>query len=199
MPLILSRLRRAAFLTTAGAALSCASASTETPPQNTGRLVFLVQPGAATAGSAFSLPIQVAIQDNAGTTLTNATNSVTLAISAGSGASGALLSGTLTRAAVGGVATFNNIAVDKAGTGYTLAATSTGLSSVTSSAFNVTTGGGGGTLLFQEDFEDGNLASRGWYDNTTVVLSTTEKIAGSNSHQNFEANIFSKPRFILFL
>jgi uncharacterized protein YjdB len=39
----------------------------------------------------------------------------------------------------------------------------------------------GGTLLFQENFEDANLASRGWYDNTGVVLSTTEHIAGSNS------------------
>jgi hypothetical protein len=40
---------------------------------------------------------------------------------------------------------------------------------------------GGGTLLFQENFEDANLGSRGWYDNTNVVLSTTEHITGSNS------------------
>jgi uncharacterized protein YjdB len=39
----------------------------------------------------------------------------------------------------------------------------------------------GGTLLFQENFEDANIASRGWYDNTSVLLSTTEHIAGSNS------------------
>ena len=39
----------------------------------------------------------------------------------------------------------------------------------------------GGTLLFQEDFEDANIGSRGWYDNTNVVLSTTEHIAGSNA------------------
>src|SRR5690349_1173709 len=36
-----------------------------------------------------------------------------------------------------------------------------------------------GTLLFQEDFEDGNISSRGWYDNTHVELSTTEHITGS--------------------
>jgi uncharacterized protein YjdB len=43
----------------------------------------------------------------------------------------------------------------------------------------------GGTLLFQENFEDANLASRGWYDNTSVILSTTEHIAGSNSSAQY--------------
>lgn len=36
-----------------------------------------------------------------------------------------------------------------------------------------------GTLLFAEGFEDANLASRGWYDNTGSVLSSVEHIAGS--------------------
>src|SRR5206468_2952607 len=56
---------------------------------------------------------------------------------------GAVLSGTLTRAAVNGVATFDDLKLDKAGTGYTLVATSGSLPSATSSAFNTT---GGGTL-----------------------------------------------------
>ncbi len=43
----------------------------------------------------------------------------------------------------------------------------------------------GGTLLFQENFDDANLASRGWYDNTTVLLNTTEHIAGSNSSAEY--------------
>jgi len=43
----------------------------------------------------------------------------------------------------------------------------------------------GGTLLFQENFEDANLASRGWYDNTNVQLSATEHIAGSNSSAQY--------------
>jgi hypothetical protein len=42
-----------------------------------------------------------------------------------------------------------------------------------------------GTLLFAEDFEDTNLASRGWYDNTTVLLSTTEHVPGSNSSAQY--------------
>jgi uncharacterized protein YjdB len=43
----------------------------------------------------------------------------------------------------------------------------------------------GGTILFQENFEDANLASRGWYDNTGVVLSTTEHITGSISSAQY--------------
>jgi hypothetical protein len=40
-------------------------------------------------------------------------------------------------------------------------------------------------LLFQENFEDANLGSRGWYDNTSVLLSTTEHITGSNSSAQY--------------
>lgn len=36
-----------------------------------------------------------------------------------------------------------------------------------------------GATLFQEDFEDTNFASRGWYDSTGGALSTTEHISGS--------------------
>ena len=43
----------------------------------------------------------------------------------------------------------------------------------------------GGTVLFQENFEDANIASRGWYDNTNTVLSTTEHISGSNSSAQY--------------
>jgi hypothetical protein len=43
----------------------------------------------------------------------------------------------------------------------------------------------GGTLLFEENFEDTNLAARGWYDNTSTLLSTTEHIAGSNSSAQY--------------
>ena len=41
--------------------------------------------------------------------------------------------------------------------------------------------GFGQTILFTENFENSNLASRGWYDNTTVSLSTVEHIPGSTA------------------
>lgn len=43
----------------------------------------------------------------------------------------------------------------------------------------------GGTVLFQENFEDANLASRGWYDNTSVLLSTAEHMTGSASSAQY--------------
>jgi hypothetical protein len=36
-----------------------------------------------------------------------------------------------------------------------------------------------GTILFQETFEDGNFAARGWYDNANPVLTTAEHVSGS--------------------
>lgn len=43
---------------------------------------------------------------------------------------------------------------------------------------------GAGTL-FEEGFEDGNLAARGWYDNTTVAITTAEHLPGSLSSVEF--------------
>jgi uncharacterized protein YjdB len=43
----------------------------------------------------------------------------------------------------------------------------------------------GGTLLFQEDFENSSMAARGWYDNTSVLINTTEHIAGSTGSAQY--------------
>ena len=53
------------------------------------------------------------------------------------GTDGAILSGTTTVTASGGVATFSNLAVDLAGTGYTLHATSGPLTVDTSASFDI--------------------------------------------------------------
>src|SRR6266571_3921030 len=83
--------------------------------------------------------VQVEIRDQFNNRVTNATNGVTLAI--GTNPSGATLTGgTPAVAAVNGVATFGGLSIDKAGTGYTLVASSTGLSSQTSGALNITAG-----------------------------------------------------------
>ena len=39
--------------------------------------------------------------------------------------------------------------------------------------------------FFEETFEDGNLAARGWYDNTALVLSSAEHIQGSGHSAEF--------------
>src|SRR5690606_26538972 len=53
---------------------------------------------------------------------------------------GGTLSGTATASAVGGVATFANLEINRSGSGYRLGASAAGLTSATSSSFNVATG-----------------------------------------------------------
>ena len=99
-------------------------------------LAFVVQPSNTGTGSSITPAVQVEIRDQSGARVTTATNSVTLAI--GTNPAGGTLSGTTTVASVNGVATFSGLSIDRAGTGYTLAATSQGLTSAISSAFNLT-------------------------------------------------------------
>lgn len=46
---------------------------------------------------------------------------------------------------------------------------------------NPTSPHGGGVLLFEEKFDDANLAGRGWYDNNNYQISTSEHISGSSA------------------
>jgi hypothetical protein len=69
----------------------------------------------------------------------DSTDQVTVAI--GTNPAGGTLSGTLTVTVSGGVATFGDLSINNAGTGYTLTATSGSLTGATSSAFNVSAGG----------------------------------------------------------
>src|SRR5207244_13535342 len=54
---------------------------------------------------------------------------------------GATLTGSLTKNAVSGVASFTDLSINPAANGYTLAASSTGLTAANSSAFNATSVG----------------------------------------------------------
>jgi hypothetical protein len=102
------------------------------------KLFFTTQPTSRTAGSAFG--VVVAARDSLGNTATGFTGSVTVAITAGTGKSGASLLGTTAVAAVAGIATFNGLQIDSAGTNYTLTASATSVVSAISSAFNMTAG-----------------------------------------------------------
>ena len=106
-----------------------------TPPAT--KVVFQVQPQSALAGVQFASPVKVYVSDALGDTVTDATNLITIAITPSTGTTGAILNGTTTVAAVAGVATFPNLSVDRAGTGYTLTATAAPLTPAVSSAFAV--------------------------------------------------------------
>ena len=111
------------------------------------KLAFSVQPSNVSATAPIAPAIKVTVQDAGGATVLNSTVNVTLAFVANPGS--ATLGGTLTVPAVAGVATFSNISVSAVGTGYTLKASSTGLTDITSTTFNITPIGAATTLAFQ--------------------------------------------------
>lgn len=43
-------------------------------------------------------------------------------------------------------------------------------------------------LLFQEDFENANFSSRGWFDNTGVAVTTSEHVTGSTASAEYTYN-----------
>src|SRR5439155_1682693 len=93
-----------------------------------------VQPGNTTAGAPIAPAVQVTAQDPQGNTVTSFTGDVVMTF--GTNTHGGALAGTKTVAAVAGVATFANLSVDKAGSGYTLQATAGSLTEV-SKAFAI--------------------------------------------------------------
>ncbi|HEU5219185.1 MAG TPA: carboxypeptidase regulatory-like domain-containing protein [Gemmatimonadales bacterium] len=108
---------------------------TRRPPSRVG---FLQQPGPSIAGLPLTPAIRVAIQDDLTGTVTTATNPVTISLLGNP--TGTTLAGTLTVPAVNGVATFSNLVISAAGSGYSLLAASPGLSSAISGPFTVAAG-----------------------------------------------------------
>ncbi|HEX5691160.1 MAG TPA: CARDB domain-containing protein, partial [Roseiflexaceae bacterium] len=103
-------------------------------------MTFTLQPATTTAGQ--PILVRVAAQDITGNTDATFTGTVTLAIQPGTGAAGATLGGTLSVTAVNGVADFTGqgLTITRAGTGYKLLATTSGLPPAASAAFDITPG-----------------------------------------------------------
>ncbi|HKE91927.1 MAG TPA: hypothetical protein VKB45_16455, partial [Gemmatimonadales bacterium] len=114
---------------------------------NGSTLNFTVQPTAVIQGAVITPAVQVTAKDNIGNVLTGFTGNVTVAIANGSGTAGATLGGTKTVAAVAGVATFPDLTIDQAGTGYKLVASATGFTAASSNAFTVSLTVGAATQL----------------------------------------------------
>lgn len=101
------------------------------------QLVVTTQPPAnVVAGTAFRLIVKA--EDSFGTVDTTFNGTVT--VSLGNNPGGSKLGGTVSVAAVNGVATFNNLTLNKTGTGYTLISKATGLTQGTTNPFNVIAG-----------------------------------------------------------
>lgn len=103
--------------------------------QMASRLAISAQPPAiSVAGNSFGLTVRV--NDSVGTLMTSYNGNVTVSLA--NNPTGATLGGTVTVAAVNGIATFTGLSITKAGSGYTIQASASGLSSITTSAFSIT-------------------------------------------------------------
>jgi len=100
-----------------------------------GVLAFLVQPRDVAAGSPIDPEVKVEALDSLGNVLTDFSGTVRVAL--GSNASGGALSGTVSVAALSGVAFFDTLMISEVGRGYTLVASAPEMVSVTSVPFTV--------------------------------------------------------------
>ena len=98
----------------------------------------MTQPGTTGAGVNITPAVQVLVRDAFGNQVRNAPTQVTIAI--GNNPGNATLGGTTTVTTTAGVATFDNLTLDRLGSGYTLTAHATGLTDAGSVAFDVTPG-----------------------------------------------------------
>ena len=105
------------------------------------QLVFTAPPRNTVAGRAMDPPVVVTAQEPSGQTDTSFVQDISITITAGTGASGAVLSGTRTVTALGGVATFSDLSIDLAGSGYSFTAMTSGLTTEVSSTFDIVPAG----------------------------------------------------------
>jgi hypothetical protein len=98
-------------------------------------LVILQQPLTGTAGDILTPAILVAAADTLGRQDTSFNSTITMGL--GTNPAGGRLSGTLSVAAVRGVASFGDLVIDKASSGYILQATAQGSSPASSAAITI--------------------------------------------------------------
>src|SRR6185437_4050288 len=127
------------WLTATATGLNTATSSAFTITAGTvTQLVFGTQPGTTVANRVIAPAVKVRALDALGNLVPSFTGSVAIAL--GSNPGGATLSGTTPVSAASGVATFFDLSLNKAATGYTLTASAGGLGPVTSTAFDITPG-----------------------------------------------------------
>ena len=102
------------------------------------KLVIGVQPASVVAGASINPAITVVVQDSQGRIVDTSHAFVWAGISGGT--AGAHLRGAVSATASGGVATFPDLSIDSAGTGYPLMVIADGVPTVMSAAFDVSPG-----------------------------------------------------------
>ena len=122
------------LVATSGAFTNATSNMFNITPGSPNKLGFFIQPSNTVAGAIIP-SVVVQIQDAFGNLVPTAIGNISVAI--GTNPSGGTLSGTTTVSTNSGSATFNTLSINLVGSGYTLLATSVGLTSVVSNGFNI--------------------------------------------------------------
>jgi hypothetical protein len=149
--------------------------SPATPPEPTPtKLAFIVQPTNITVREPITPAVRVAVRDLQDNTVTGAAHTITLRISAGTGPVGAALLGDVSGAAVDGVATFDDLTIDKPDSRYTLTATTTGLADASSTTFDVVPPPNPALIRLESDPGDWVGAGRAYqYTHTDAIITVT--------------------------
>lgn len=127
--------------------------ATAAPGQPT-RLAFRVPPSLSAADRPITPAVEVEVTDEFGNPVPSSA-SVTVGLGGGSGT----LAGSLTVAAVNGVATFTDLRLTSAGTGFRLVASAQGLTSATSTPFDIVAGGAAAMAIFAGNAQTGVVGS----------------------------------------
>ncbi|HJS42583.1 MAG TPA: hypothetical protein VJ755_03860, partial [Gemmatimonadales bacterium] len=146
-------------------------------------LVITVEPTTSTAGSNIGPAVRVAARDALDNIADGFTGDITIEMTAGTGSSGAMLSGTTTVAATAGVAVFSALSIDKTGSGYRLSVWATGVSGTTSAAFDITPGSASVLVVTQQP----TTTTAGNPISPAVVFIARD--AWGNSVPNFTGNV----------
>jgi hypothetical protein len=141
------------------------------------KLTFATAPLTTSAGTGFA--VTVAVQSASDVTLQSANVPVTLALAANP-ASGTLAGTTTATTNANGVASFTGLSINKSGTGYTLLASSLGLTSATSPAFNIIAGAAA-TLAFTTPAVSGGAAATATIGPLTLQLQDVFGNVATNS------------------
>lgn len=139
-------------------------------------LRFVQQPTDDGIGEVITPAVTVEAVDRAGNRVTSYSGAVS--VSLGANPTGATLGGDTSNNASSGIATFNDLELNRSGSGFTLSATASGLRSATSSAFSIPT-----ELVFTQQPSNGNPGE------TLDPIEVTAKDEDGNTDTNFTGNV----------
>ncbi|MGA7499857.1 MAG: hypothetical protein WBX00_24265, partial [Isosphaeraceae bacterium] len=146
------------------------SAFSVTPAAASQLVITTEPPSSVAAGTGFGLAVTA--EDPYGNVASGFTGSVTIALANNPG--GSTLGGTLTATAVNGVASFSGLTLNKAGTGYTLKATSGSLTAATTTPINVTSSvSSSATFVGTDTTDQGNWRNAFGADGYDIAADTS--------------------------